>query len=313
MIPNSGHPTSAGKVENSDGVKPAGSTPQDGRPAVPKLQVAAPGSGSAVASVPPLKRVQVPPVSRIPIATSKKLEASNGVKPAGGLPQDGRPAVPKLQVAAPGISGSPVTSVPAPLKRAPVPPVSRIPVPPAGERAGETRPGAVAAPKRPYTVTPAVIVAHKASAAKSTGPKTEAGKEASSHGAAKHRLTARKASIVVDAEDQPAYDQSVNGLRQDYPRVEGSARGEFLLEMLAQIQWKLLLHFPSAESAAIRQARQWHADADRAVLEEVQRRVAQDEHDELVAYRLTAGGLDQLYKAYSTDFSEQVICKSSAS
>jgi len=28
--------------------------------------------------------------------------------------------------------------------------------------------------------------------------------------------------------------------------------------------------------------------------EEAQRRVAQDEHDELVAYRLTAGGLDQL-------------------
>src|SRR5436190_2008222 len=108
------------------GVKPAGSTPQDGRPAVPKLQVVARGtSGSSVPSVPPLKRVQVPPVSRIPIATSKKLEASNGVKPAGSTPQDGRPAVPKP--AAPGISGSSVAPVP-PLKRNQVPPVSGIPI-----------------------------------------------------------------------------------------------------------------------------------------------------------------------------------------
>jgi len=228
-----------------------------------------------------------------------------GVKPAGSTPQDGRPAVPKLQVAAPGISGSPVTSVPAPLKRAPVPPVSRIPLPPAGERAGETRPRAAAAPKRPYTVTPAVLVAHKASAANSTGPKTEAGKDRSSRNAVVHGLTARKPSIVADVADQPAYDESRDKARKEYPGVEGSETGELLLELLVQLKWKLLVHLPSAERGAIRHARQWHADGDRALREQLQRRVAQDQHDDLVALRFTADGLEEVAKLM-TAFAEEV-------
>jgi hypothetical protein len=193
---------------------------------------------------------------------SKKVENSDGVKPAGGPAQNVVPAVPKPQVAAPGISGSPVASVP-PLKREQVRPVSRIPVPPAAEGARETRPGAAAAPKRPYTVTPAVIAAHKANAANSTGPKTEAGKDRSSRNAVVHRLTARKPTIVADMGDQAAYNDSRDKLLKDYPGVVGSECGQLLLELLVELKWKFLFHLPSAERGAIRHARQWHADGDR--------------------------------------------------
>jgi hypothetical protein len=236
--------------------------------------------------------------------SSKKVENSNGVKPAGGSPQAGRPAVPKPPIAAPGISGAPVPSVP-PLKSVQVPLVPRIPQPPAGGGGGAARPSAAAPPKRTYTVTPAVIAAHKASAANSTGPKTEAGKDRSSRNAVVHGLTARKASIVVDVADQPAYDASRDKARKEYPRVEGSETGELFLELLVQVKWKLLVHLPPAERGAVRHARQWHADGDRALLEQLQRRAAQDQHDDLVALRFTADGLEEVTKLM-TAFAEDV-------
>src|SRR6267378_1200184 len=50
-------------------------------------------------------------------------------------------------------------------------------------------------PKRHYTVTPAVVAAHKANAQRSTGAKSVAGNEAGSRNAVAHGLTAIKTSI----------------------------------------------------------------------------------------------------------------------
>jgi len=88
------------------------------------------------------------------------------------------------------------------------------------------------------------IIANRANAKKSTGPKTEAGKRNSSRNALKHGLTAE--AVVVGDEDPAKFEE----LRANFERdvQPETAIEHFLVERLAADSWRLL-RVPAFEAA----------------------------------------------------------------
>jgi hypothetical protein len=107
------------------------------------------------------------------------------------------------------------------------------------------------APRR-KTMTPAALAANKRNAQKSTGPKSDAGKEASSRNAVTHGLTAIKTSIVVQGkEDAEAYEDLQRLALEEYrPRV---LTEEWGVRQLGNAMWSVL-RGNRAQVAAIKEA-----------------------------------------------------------
>lgn len=85
------------------------------------------------------------------------------------------------------------------------------------------------------TVSPERIAANKANAQKSTGPKTEAGKEASRANGTKHGLTGE--GIVMAEAEAAEVDEIARRLRSDYRPI--TEVGGFLLDRMAMFTVRL--------------------------------------------------------------------------
>ncbi len=98
--------------------------------------------------------------------------------------------------------------------------------------------------------TPAQIAANQANAQRSTGPRTEEGKTASSRNALKHGLCAER--VIIDAEDRDEWE----ALRADYAdrhRPEGRAEVR-LVDRIAQVAWR-------RERGSVMEAAAWRSYA----------------------------------------------------
>jgi hypothetical protein len=103
--------------------------------------------------------------------------------------------------------------------------------------------------------------ANKANAQKSTGPRTQAGKQRSRLNARKHGLTAKL--LVIGNEDPAEFDELRAALMEQYD-PQGPAECE-LIEYLASMYWRLRrVPFFEAAIFAARQARVAEEDASRA-------------------------------------------------
>jgi len=85
--------------------------------------------------------------------------------------------------------------------------------------------------------------ANRANSQLSTGPKTEAGKAASSHNALKTGLTGR--TVVLPTDDVEAYTQHVERFLLDYQPATDAEKS--LVQTVADTEWRLL-RVPSLES-----------------------------------------------------------------
>jgi hypothetical protein len=79
------------------------------------------------------------------------------------------------------------------------------------------------------------IRANRRNALKSTGPRTAAGKAASSRNALRHGLTAHQ--VVIEGEDPALFDAVHDRFRREFHAV--GAMEEFLVERLAGLAWRL--------------------------------------------------------------------------
>jgi hypothetical protein len=94
------------------------------------------------------------------------------------------------------------------------------------------------------------IAANRANAQLSTGPKTEAGKAASSHNAIKTGLTGR--AVLLPTDDRQAFDEHVARLFAEFQPATDAEKT--LVHSLAGTQWRLL-RIPSLESGIYAVAR----------------------------------------------------------
>ena len=83
--------------------------------------------------------------------------------------------------------------------------------------------------------SPAQILANRDNAQRSTGPKTEAGKQNSSRNATRHGLTGSQ--IVIPGEDPAAYEELRQGLHDSFKPANDPER--LLVEQIAAGFWRL--------------------------------------------------------------------------
>jgi hypothetical protein len=83
--------------------------------------------------------------------------------------------------------------------------------------------------------TPAQAAANLANAQQSTGPRTEAGKAASSRNALKHGLTAK--TVLLPGEDEAAYLKMCEGMFATFAPVATPEKE--LVQLLCDTQWRL--------------------------------------------------------------------------
>ena len=83
--------------------------------------------------------------------------------------------------------------------------------------------------------TEAQVAANIANAQSSTGPRTDAGKAASSQNALKHGLTAK--SILLPEEDEAAYRKMCEGMFEKF--APGDVPEQELVQLLCDTQWRL--------------------------------------------------------------------------
>jgi len=84
--------------------------------------------------------------------------------------------------------------------------------------------------------SPAQILANRENAQRSTGPKTQEGKQAAGRNAIRHGLTGTQ--IVMPGEDASAYEELRQGLRQSY---RPSNEAEYILvDQIAANAWRLM-------------------------------------------------------------------------
>jgi hypothetical protein len=90
------------------------------------------------------------------------------------------------------------------------------------------------------------IRANRRNALKSTGPRTKAGKAASSRNALRHGLTAHQ--VVIEGEDPARFDALRDRFRREFRPV--GAMEKFLVERLAGLAWRLR-RVPQFEAALL--------------------------------------------------------------
>jgi hypothetical protein len=84
--------------------------------------------------------------------------------------------------------------------------------------------------------SPAQILANRENAQRSTGPRTQEGKQAASRNATRHGLTGTQ--IVMPGEDASAYEELRQGLHESY-RPAGEAE-LILVDQIAANAWRLM-------------------------------------------------------------------------
>src|SRR5262245_35888819 len=136
-----------------------------------------------------------------------------------------------------------------------------IPIPSAADanggaisKSGDGKPPATvtAMAKRQYTVTPKVIAAHRANAAKSTGPRSVAGKQRSRRNAITHGMTAFKIALPLPKREAVAYEELEQAVLRQYPPLDPI--GEWAVRQLIEAFWRSR-RIDQAEAALIRQQR----------------------------------------------------------
>jgi hypothetical protein len=90
--------------------------------------------------------------------------------------------------------------------------------------------------KRRYTVTPKVIDAHRASAKKSTGPRSVAGKQISRRNSLTHALTAFQVGVAVPEEEVSAYRKLEKAMLRRYEPLDPI--GEWTVRQLIEAFWR---------------------------------------------------------------------------
>jgi hypothetical protein len=84
--------------------------------------------------------------------------------------------------------------------------------------------------------SPAQILANRENAKRSSGPKTQEGKQVASRNAIRHALTGTQ--IVIPGEDASAYEELRKGLHQSYkPKTEAE---KILVDQIAANAWRLM-------------------------------------------------------------------------
>jgi hypothetical protein len=84
--------------------------------------------------------------------------------------------------------------------------------------------------------SPAQILANRTNAHRSTGPKTQEGKQAASRNATRHGLTGTQ--IVIPGEDAGAYEDLRKGLHESHQPANEAER--ILVDQIAANAWRLL-------------------------------------------------------------------------
>ena len=104
-------------------------------------------------------------------------------------------------------------------------------------------------------VTEAQLAANRANAAHSTGPKTEEGKQVSSHNALKTGLTGR--TVLLPTDEAAAYETHCNRVIASHKPATGEERAH--VDTIADLQWRLL-RVPALENGIYALGRRRLAD-----------------------------------------------------
>ena len=101
----------------------------------------------------------------------------------------------------------------------------------------------------------AQVIANRANAAQSTGPKTKEGKQVSSHNALKTGLTGR--TVLLPSDDDAVYKSHLEDLNKRYEPKTGEER--LHVQTIAHIEWRLL-RIPTLETGLLAIGRKRFAD-----------------------------------------------------
>jgi hypothetical protein len=110
--------------------------------------------------------------------------------------------------------------------------------------------------------SPAQILANRENAQRSTGPKTQEGKQAAGRNAIRHGLTGTQ--IVMPGEDASAYEELRQGLHESY-RPAGEAE-LILVDQIAANAWRLM-RAQRVETAFLTKLTEGAKDPDAALAE----------------------------------------------
>lgn len=115
--------------------------------------------------------------------------------------------------------------------------------------------------------------ANRANATRSSGPRTQVGKERSSQNALRHGLTGQQ--LVIAGEDSDAFDDLVGQLTREW-RPKGPTEC-FLVDRLAALQWRL--HRIPRLEAAVMSERQGSNDAPEKSFDAMRMKVIRNVHE----------------------------------
>ena len=110
--------------------------------------------------------------------------------------------------------------------------------------------------------SPAQILANRENAQRSTGPKTQEGKQAASRNATRHGLTGTQ--IVMPGEDAAAYEDLRQGLHESHRPANEAER--ILVDQIAANAWRLL-RAQRVETAFLAKLTEGAKDPDAALAE----------------------------------------------
>jgi hypothetical protein len=108
--------------------------------------------------------------------------------------------------------------------------------------------------------SPTQILANRENAQRSSGPKTQEGKQTSSRNAIRHGLTG--AQIVMPGEDPSAYEQLRQGLHESYHPANQAEH--ILVDQIAANAWRLM-RAQRVETAFLAKLAEGSEDADAAI------------------------------------------------
>ena len=138
------------------------------------------------------------------------------------------------------------------------------------------------------------LIANRANAMRSTGPKTAAGKALSRMNAHKHGLTAE--TIMIGDEDPRAFDMLRAELEEEYNPRPGIERE--LVERIAVLMWRMR-RIPIFEAAVIEVCREGVASEKRRYpdpLEDKERREYMPYENLVIAFQNSQGTLGTLFR-----------------
>jgi hypothetical protein len=150
---------------------------------------------------------------------------------------------------------------------------------------------------RRKAMTPLAQAANKANARNSTGPKSDAGKQASSRNAVTHGLTAITTSIVIQSkEDADAYEDLQRGVIEEYQPE--SLMEQWMVRQLGNAMWSVI-RANRAQLAAIKEAMRSGGDAVPAD-DPFRKLLGEKPRDPMAEQRRTSAGVEKLITFVTT-------------